>query len=198
MADYDALRDAADVLELATRLLTGTSEEIAALEAAQRAGQESLARVRSTSAACSAFIDSSRTELQRGRQLQDDASRVLVEEAAQDHARWTHNVAPALLHDSAIVTSVVQRLAAPRPTPPEPRPDAAIPNRHALWQGELDVSRRTAWWDVLAEPVKTFGDLKDEALARLAGAERELEKVETRRRQERMDGLGREEQEHEQ
>lgn len=197
MADYAALREAEAILDLAASLLARINAEIAALERAQRLAEESLARVESTAATNAAFVSTLGQELRQGRHMQEESVKVLGEGARLQTSLWDSVLPAAFLAPPALASADLQPAEPFRPAP-APLPDFATPSREELWQGELAPSPHAVLWDVLADDIKTFRDLQDEALARLAAAERELEQAETKARpRRRPDRTDREEREHE-
>lgn len=197
MADYAALREAQAILDLAAGLLARINAEIAALERAQRLAQESLARVEATAVANAAFVGVLGQELRQGRKLQEETAKVLGEGARLQVSLWGTALPAAFLEPPALASAALQPAEPFLPVLPALL-DFATPSREELWQGELASSRQTALWDVLAEDVKTFRELQEEALARLAAAEQELEQVEKKtQRRKTPDRTAREEREHE-
>jgi len=197
MADYAALREAQAILDLATSLLARINAEIAALERAQRLAEQSLARVEATAAANAAFVGDLGQELRQGRRMQEETAKVLGEGARLQSSLWDTALPAAFLEPPALASAALQP-AKPFLPAPAPLPDFATPSREELWQGELAPARHTALWDVLAADVKIFRELQEEALARLAVAEQELEQSEKKtHRRKAQDQAGREEREHE-
>jgi hypothetical protein len=200
MADYAALHEAQAILDLAAGLLARINAEIVALERAQRLAEESHARVEATAAANVAVAGVLGQELRQGRKMQEEAVKMLGEGARLQASLWDTALPAAFLEPPSLASAALQPAEAFLPTSAA-LPDFATASRKELWQGELALSRHNAlWalWDVLAENVKTFRELQEEAMARLAAAEQQLEQAEKKtHRRKAPDQTVHEEREHE-